>query len=115
MNNVFISSEQDVIISYCRNTDKGSMPASINVSDVRTGKLLVKVSALAPARVARRDSWEEAEEGTRRGSDEEQHSYHFDDGFAAQQSLLVTNLSAAAEEIISNERQTHGDNVRVGR
>ena len=42
MNNVFISSEQDVI-SYCRNTDKGSMPASINVSDVRTGKLLVKV------------------------------------------------------------------------
>ena len=42
MNNVFISSEQDVIIVTAGTQTRGP-PASINVSGVRTGKLLVKV------------------------------------------------------------------------
>jgi hypothetical protein len=100
MNNVFISSAQDVMISFCRNTDIGSMPGSINVSSIKTGKLLAKVAAnattgLEAAVEGRLDSWEEE-----RG-DEEEEQLDLGGGVAIERSLLVSNLSAVAEQIMA--------------
>ena len=43
-NNIYITSEQDLIISYCRNGPPGFEVGSIHVSNILTGKCLARVS-----------------------------------------------------------------------
>ncbi len=127
MNNVFISSAQDVMISFCRNTDAESMPGSVNVSHIRTGRLLAKISAArtgASPRVGGLDSWEEEdsreeprEEVSRdageEGEDEFEETLDLGGGAAIQRSVLVSDLAAVAAQIMSRAQASRVGHVGV--
>ena len=122
MNNVFISNAQDVMISYCRNTDEGFMPCSINVSDIRTGQLLAKVAAPATTHLRHLDSQDaEPREGGRmeegeeeRGDEAEQDGEEegaqlvLGDSVEIPHSILVSNLAAAAVQIMEQAGRSGG-------
>ena len=122
MSCVFISSAQDAMISYCGNSDPNHFPFSINVSDLRTGKLLSKISARsnctnssALGKNSENSEITNHENGVRhRGevqSNGSERQDNADDGRSIARSVLVDNLAAEASAQIAAQSNTQSENL----